>query len=202
MRIPLTKLAFGLFASLGMLMLLILVAVRATPSSGLVFGQFTETGRRTWVYLDPFRERRIERPFALHDEAATEPPKSGPDSPGEAVQIVPHVRGGGVNLFARAADGTETPLTGAAGGRSNTFPLWSPDGQWISFISTGPQASTELYLVRPDGTELRRVYRHTGTLTLRGLRWLALPEAGFQPWLMLAALGLALTGLLTARRAA
>ncbi|CAN6466603.1 unnamed protein product [Victoria cruziana] len=44
----------------------------------------------------------------------------------------------------------------------DTMPSWSPDGNWIAFSSNrhNPQnsAAFSIYLIRPDGSDLRRVY--------------------------------------------
>lgn len=60
-------------------------------------------------------------------------------------------------------DGEVTRLT--RGGGWNGNPTWSPDGQWIMFDSSrdGPNAAARnLFVVRPDGTALRRVTRQPG----------------------------------------
>ena len=52
----------------------------------------------------------------------------------------------------------------------NEYPSWSPDGQWILFNSTrdGVDDSNaegyyrDLYLMRPNGTDVRRLTRHRG----------------------------------------
>jgi len=36
-------------------------------------------------------------------------------------------------------------------------PQWSPDGQWLSFFSSREQGRERLFIVRPDGTDLRAV---------------------------------------------
>lgn len=53
-----------------------------------------------------------------------------------------------------ARNGTLRPLTEQ--GVTNTDPHWSPDGAWVMFSSErdGPRA---VYLMRPDGTAVRRV---------------------------------------------
>ena len=41
------------------------------------------------------------------------------------------------------------------------YPKWSPDGQWIAF-SGGASGNSQIYVVRPDGTALRRVTDGSG----------------------------------------
>jgi len=41
------------------------------------------------------------------------------------------------------------------------YPTWTPDGAWISFVSTRG-GSWGLWLVRPDGTDLRQAAEHIG----------------------------------------
>jgi Tol biopolymer transport system component len=54
----------------------------------------------------------------------------------------------------------------------NEYPSWSPDGQWILFNSTrdgvpadsgGTGYYRDLYVMRPDGTNIHRLTRHVGT---------------------------------------
>ena len=42
-------------------------------------------------------------------------------------------------------------------GGSNDWPSWSPDGNWITFVSDHDEAHGELYMMRADGKDLRRL---------------------------------------------
>jgi TolB protein len=48
------------------------------------------------------------------------------------------------------------PVTGATG-TYDDGPAWSPDGHWIAFARRDVDGSSALYVMRPDGTELKRV---------------------------------------------
>ena len=54
---------------------------------------------------------------------------------------------------------TRIPLSRAANHLPNEYlvkPAWSPDGEWIAFLNeNGTQG--DIYLIRPDGTDLRRL---------------------------------------------
>jgi len=57
------------------------------------------------------------------------------------------------------ADGAMKTLTDAA--HYNNFPQWSPDGRHIMFTSNR-DADFDLYTVRPDGTDVRRLTHAPG----------------------------------------
>jgi Tol biopolymer transport system component len=46
-------------------------------------------------------------------------------------------------------------------GAEDSWPRWSPNGEWIAFHSN-VDGNFEIYIVRPDGTDLTRVTDYTG----------------------------------------
>jgi hypothetical protein len=73
--------------------------------------------------------------------------------------------------------------------RSNTYPVWSPDGAWIAFISSDRMANMDIYLISPSGDELRRVARDVSTPAPLQIRWGGFQERPFD--------GLPLLGVIT-----
>ena len=65
----------------------------------------------------------------------------------------------GLDLWVMRSDGTGAVQVTRGPGMS-AEPEWSPDGRWIVFWNdraSGEATKGDLYIVRPDGTELRRV---------------------------------------------
>lgn len=60
------------------------------------------------------------------------------------------------------AGGAATPITG--GGLWATSARWSPDGAWIAFDQAGAGGAHDVWLVRPDGTDGRRIASLPGGL--------------------------------------
>jgi TolB protein len=65
--------------------------------------------------------------------------------------------GGRAHLFVLDAAGRVRQVTRGPG--HDLYPAWSPDGRWLAFSSTRAGGEAELWLVRPDGTGLRRLTR-------------------------------------------
>lgn len=70
------------------------------------------------------------------------------------------------NIWTVAPDGSDPKMVANLPGM-NENPTWSPDGSLIAFVNTN-HGRSELYVVRPDGTHLRRV-THTGDIRMP--RW-------------------------------
>jgi TolB protein len=70
------------------------------------------------------------------------------------------------NIWTVALDGSDPKMVANLPG-TNESPTWSPDGRLIGFSNTSGGRS-DFYVVRPDGTKLRKV---TNTGDIRMTRW-------------------------------
>lgn len=157
---------------------LMLLARAGTTPSALVYSQFEAGIGRYYVYVDAGRGIRAARRDALHNAAGIQ---SRPVSPDGSMVITTRPTANGVDLFIRdMGDGVPRRLTrwdafetGDLTGdmRSNTYPVWSPDGEWVAFISSDSTAQMDIYAIRPDGSNLRLLASDVGTPTALEMRW-------------------------------
>lgn len=160
--------------------------VETTPTA-LVYSQFQRGIGRYYVYLDPMRGVRARQPHLLH---SVTPFQNRPMSPDGNIFIATRPTAGGVDLFAvEVSEGSQRQLTHLDAFppiqhafdqmRSNTYPVWSPDGAWIAFISSDRLANMDIYLISPSGEELRRVARDVSTPAPLQIRWGGFQERSF-----------------------
>lgn len=111
--------------------------------------------------------------LALGSTTATELPLPSPDCYDDAPVVNPvdgrlafqdlDTSGGVAGLYITSTNRTakQQLYLGATGA---SWPAWSPDGQWLSFVDGNSQSSaftaddgTNLWVVRPDGTDLSQI---------------------------------------------
>ena len=159
---------------------------QATPTA-LVYSQFHRGIGRYYIYLDPMRGVRARQSRLLH---SLTPFQNRPMSPDGNIFIATRPTAGGVDLFAvEVSEGTQRQLTRLDAFppiqhafdqmRSNTYPVWSPDGAWIAFISSDRLANMDIYLISPSGEELHRVARDVSTPAPLQIRWGGFQERSF-----------------------
>jgi hypothetical protein len=79
----------------------------------------------------------------------------------------------GSTLLVVPAEGGPARRIATAGTLWNESPIWSPDGEWIAFdgfIDTDGWTHAELYVVRADGSALRRLTKAATSENRRGRR--------------------------------
>ena len=105
--------------------------------------------------------RRVTRTAALEET---------PDWSPDGTLVYASRRGGSFELWLQRPDGPARRLTRVAEAwQEDRSPSWSPDGRSIAFSSTRSGFfNAELYLVRADGTGLRRLTRTPGSEDVHG----------------------------------
>jgi TolB protein len=114
-------------------------------------------GATIFVYVcaaDGSQERRLTQRTDPEYDAAWSP--DGKRLAFSFVKTAPNQ--GDVEVYTIDADGQNLqPLATSPGKLTHEeWPAWSPDGKWVAFSSTR-DGNQELYLARPDGSELRRL---------------------------------------------
>lgn len=157
--------------------LMLLARIGITPTA-LVYSQFEAGIGRYYVYVDTARAMRTPVLRAAHDPEAGQ---GRPVSPDGTMSVSTRPTAQGVDLYIRVAgDGVPRRLTRrdafvsgdlTSDMRSNTYPVWSPDGEWLAFISSDSSAQMDIYIIRPDGSGIRRLASDVGTPTPLEMRW-------------------------------
>jgi hypothetical protein len=160
----------------------LLARIGTTPTA-LVYSQFKAGVGRYYVYVDTTRGMRTPVLRAAHDPVAGQ---GRPVSPDGTMSVSTRPTANGVDLYIRVAgDGIPRRLTRwdafTTGNltndmRSNTYPVWSPDGEWVAFISSDSSAQMDIYVIRPDGSGIRRLASDVGTPTPLEIRWSSFQE--------------------------
>jgi hypothetical protein len=163
-----------LFSSMALFVLVILAMMLAVMGltqmreGGMVirYGQFLPSHDTVFfVYVDVQRNL-FSQTGGVIDQVAFEESNVSPD--GQTVVTLQN--GGSVDLFMVEPGRKTRQITDfrdfmdARGERetrrANLLPVWSPDGEWIAFISNDLNGRLYLYIIRPDGSDLRQLGTH------------------------------------------
>ncbi len=103
------------------------------------------------IFLYDLKRRRMQR-LTTHNGIDVSP-SFAPDS---QRLVFTSSRSGSSQIYLTDVKGRQ-PQRLTTEGKYNAAPVWSPRGNWIAFIGRSPEYTLELYVIRDDGTELRRV---------------------------------------------
>lgn len=158
--------------------LVTLLLATAPEAEALTFSQVDARNTRWLVYYDLARSLSVRVPYrntgVVLQREAIQPPRTDQ-------YVAPRATRTGRDLFlVTAGSQAELQLTRIEDfpppahqfkhQRDNILPRWSPDQSWIAFASIDPMAVTDVYLIRPDGSDLTLVARDVGAASLY-LNW-------------------------------
>ena len=100
------------------------------------------------------------------------PPSVSPDGAWAAVEVTTYDKEEGTsNLWLLSTVGKKPKQLTTFKGK-DSGPKWSPDGQWIAFLSKrGTDETMQIYLISPEGGEARRLSNMP--MTPSGIKWAA-----------------------------
>ena len=68
--------------------------------------------------------------------------------------------------LANSENGKSFQLT--RGDKSSTNPRWSPDGQWLAFLSNRVEDKNQIFLINPSGGEAQQLTKSETVISNRG----------------------------------
>lgn len=160
---------------------LVLLVSRTPAPTALSYIRYDARLGRTINYFDYLTNRTVTQP-AERGKTIT----YAPMDVHRGVYVTPRLMPTGTDLFVVLPDMTNAeqltriekfPPSIASGRRyrNNTSPQWSPDEQWIAFLSTDAQLIVDIYLIRLNGSGLHRIAHNLGTPSPR-MGWGSLAE--------------------------
>jgi Tol biopolymer transport system component len=121
------------------------------PPSSIAFHS-NRNGNNNIYVMDPDGSNQTRLTL---DSSNNQRPDISPD--GSRIVFASNRSGGHFEIFVMDSDGSDVrQLTSTPTTSTNTWPRWSPKGEWIAFQSN-VSGAFQIHLMRPDGSERHRI---------------------------------------------